>query len=504
MNPRLIPAAQYLRMSTEHQQFSIANQAARIQEYAIQHGYLIVRSYADEGRSGLLIKNRQALGRLLNDVVSGNEAYRAILVYDVSRWGRFQDSDEAAYYEFICKRSGIPVFYCAESFSDDGSPSSALMKTLKRTMAAEYSRELGVKVRAGQKRLAEMGFSVGANPGYGLRRVMVSADGRRQRHLAPGEYKSLTTDRVRWVLGPKREQEIVRRIFRWVLAGKRPYAIMRLLNAAQIPFTNGKAWDYWNVLGIVRNSKYCGCRAWGRTSQRLGGPNQPLPPSEWTTRELAFPPIVSPSLFDRVQQILNNKRTYSDEQLLSALGRLLKRRGYLSWSLIRQSKNMPSPSAYERRFGSIRAAYARIGYDPVTYEFSPREQRAHSEQLRNLVAERLQTACPARVEIRRVDMHRHPRLLLDGKTELTILICPAYTNSEGHSRWIFYPHTAALNRPLVACALSPNNEKVIALYLFPANTPRQIFKCQEEFLKRGTLLRRRSKFADDVASLIGP
>jgi hypothetical protein len=35
---------------------------------------------------------------------------------------------------------------------------SALMKTLKRTMAGEYSRELSVKVFAGQCRLIELGL----------------------------------------------------------------------------------------------------------------------------------------------------------------------------------------------------------------------------------------------------------------------------------------------------------------------------------------------------------
>jgi len=26
--------------------------------------------------------------------------------YDVSRWGRFQDADESAYYEFVLKKAG--------------------------------------------------------------------------------------------------------------------------------------------------------------------------------------------------------------------------------------------------------------------------------------------------------------------------------------------------------------------------------------------------------------
>jgi hypothetical protein len=69
------------------------------------------------------------------------------MVYDVSRWGRFQDVDESAHYEFVCKRNGIKVAYCAEQFDNDGSLLSSIVKNIKRVMAAEYSRELGVKVR---------------------------------------------------------------------------------------------------------------------------------------------------------------------------------------------------------------------------------------------------------------------------------------------------------------------------------------------------------------------
>ncbi len=102
-----IPAAQYVRMSTEDQQYSIANQEVAIQIYAKSHDYVVVSTYADAGKSGVAIKHRQELQRLLHDVTSGQAQYKTILVYDVSRWGRFQDVDEAAHYEFLCKSAGV-------------------------------------------------------------------------------------------------------------------------------------------------------------------------------------------------------------------------------------------------------------------------------------------------------------------------------------------------------------------------------------------------------------
>src|SRR4051812_25832940 len=99
-------AAQYVRMSTEHQKYSTENQADIIREYARKRGLEIVRTYADEGKSGLKLQGRDALKRLIADVESGSVNFETILVYDVSRWGRFQDADESAYYEYICKRAG--------------------------------------------------------------------------------------------------------------------------------------------------------------------------------------------------------------------------------------------------------------------------------------------------------------------------------------------------------------------------------------------------------------
>ena len=151
-----IPAAQYLRMSTEHQQYSRENQCAVIKDFAEANGFSLMMTYADAGRSGLLLKNRPGLRRLLQDVTGSSRPFKAILVCDVSRWGRFQDIDEAAHYEFICRSAGIPVHYCAEPFTNDNSVVNMVMKSLKRMMAGEYSRELSAKVHAGQLRLAAL------------------------------------------------------------------------------------------------------------------------------------------------------------------------------------------------------------------------------------------------------------------------------------------------------------------------------------------------------------
>ena len=205
-------AAQYVRMSTEHQQYSTENQGDSIREYAEGHGLEIVRTYADEGKSGLNIGGRSGLRQLLADVRSKNTDFEFILVYDVSRWGRFQDADESAHYEYSCKQAGIQVIYCAEQFENDGSPVSTIVKGVKRAMAGEYSRELSAKVFAGQCRLIELGFRQGGMAGFGLRRVLLDQSGEAKAELKRGEHKSLQTDRVVLRPGPAEEVAAVRKM----------------------------------------------------------------------------------------------------------------------------------------------------------------------------------------------------------------------------------------------------------------------------------------------------
>lgn len=230
-----IAVAQYVRMSTDHQRYSTENQRDAIQQYAVQHGMAIVKTYADEGKSGLNLEHREGLKQLIQDVESGETDFEAILVYDISRWGRFQDADESAYYEYLCRRAGIRVHYCAEPFENDGSPMTVVIKSVKRVMAAEYSRELSTKVFMGQCRLIELGFRQGGPAGFGLRRMLMDERGSSKGELRMGERKSLQTDRVILTPGPAQETAIVRQIYeRFALQRRSEREIAEELNAAGI------------------------------------------------------------------------------------------------------------------------------------------------------------------------------------------------------------------------------------------------------------------------------
>src|SRR5213594_4384540 len=191
--PSVVPAAVYVRMSTEHQQYSTSNQMDAIRDYAKRRGMQIVKEYSDEGKSGLSIQGRDSLSQMIQDVQNEEASFSVILVYDVSRWGRFQDTDESAYYEYVCRRVNIQVHYCAEPFENDGSAISAIIKNLKRAMAAEYSRELSSKVFIGMCRIIELGYRQGGCAGIGLRRMLRDIDGNLKGTLRRGEHKSIST-----------------------------------------------------------------------------------------------------------------------------------------------------------------------------------------------------------------------------------------------------------------------------------------------------------------------
>ncbi len=360
-----IPAAQYLRMSTEHQQYSLQNQAANIREYAERHGFEVTRTYSDPAKSGVLLIHRPGLRQLLQDVAAGTSEYRAILVYDVSRWGRFQDADEAAHYEFLCKSAGIPIHYCAESFKNDGSLPSSIMKALKRAMAGEYSRELGLKVIIGQKWLASQGFKQGGIAGYGFRRLLVSSDRQHVRVLERGQRKSLTTDRVTLVPGPPHEVREVQGIFRkFTVEGMSLKAIARDLNRRGIPSVENKTWVHSAVADLLSHPKYIGCLVFNRSTMRLGTRPKHLPISEWVICAQAHEPIVDTETFISAQQIIATRTVRkTDEQLLEDLRSLLAEKGKLSQDIIDAAPGMPNARTYWYRFGSIRRAAELIGYD---------------------------------------------------------------------------------------------------------------------------------------------
>jgi len=484
----LVPAAQYLRMSSEHQQYSLENQCAAIRRYAESHGFEVVATYSDAAKTGVVIRNRAALLQLVKDVVGGAVPYRAILVYDVSRWGRFQDSDEAAHYEFVCKLAGVPVHYCAETFANDGTMPSLIMKALKRTMAGEYSRELGVKVLAGQKRLAHLGFKQGGLPGYGLRRMLIAADGTRKQELAAGERKSIATDRVILVPGPAEEVRLVREIYQMLVSGKMSVpAIARELNGRGLRYVGGSEWDYQAVYAVLTGLKYKGCHAFGRTSCKLSTRAVRMPTSEWVLSPGAFEPIVDEWTFSEAQRILQ-ARTFnqSDQNLLDRLRALLAAEGRLSLHLIKSSDGIPSPTTYKNRFGSLRRAYELIGYGHP-HQFGPIDLRRRTQAFREELMERIAAMFPGDVSIVRRGGRWRSRLRLRSGLMVSVVVGRCVRIWKQTRRWRIDPNPHERRLVTLVARLDEANQSFLDFHVFPCLDRRGRFyiSLDDPWLKRG-------------------
>ena len=259
-----------------------------------------------------------------------------MLVYDVSRWGRFPDADESAYYEYTCKEAGIQVQYCAEQFKNDGSLSSTIIKSMKRAMAGEYSRELSVKVFTGQCRLVTLGFRQGGSPGYGLRRQLIDEHRVAKADLARGEYKSLQTDRVILKLGPMQEVEIVRRIYRlFVVQLKTEGEIATILNVECIPNEFGRPWTRGTIHQILTNEKHVGNNVDNRVSFKLKQKRVANPPEMWVRAERAFVAVIDQDFFLAAQRNINERsKRLTNQEMLDSLSLLLKQKGHLSGLVI--------------------------------------------------------------------------------------------------------------------------------------------------------------------------
>lgn len=461
-------AAQYVRMSTEHQRYSTENQAEVIAEYAARHGMQIVRTYQDEGKSGLNIEGRQGLRNLLNDVQAGATDFSVVLVYDVSRWGRFPDPDEAAVYEQTCKRNGIQVIYCAEQFGNDNSLGSTLLKSLKRSMAAEYSRELSVKVFAGHRNLVQRGYRQGGVPGFGLRRQLLDESHQPKGILQRGEKKSIQTDRVVLIPGPEEEIATVHRIYALFLENGMPERVIAsTLNREGGHTEHGRPWTRGTVHQILTNEKYIGNNVYNRTSFKLKIKHQRNPPEAWIRKDGAYEAIVPFDWFARVQAIIASRSRHLDDgAMLSMLGQILEKYGAISGVIIDEEDGMPSSASYRSRFGSLLRAYSLVGFLPgrdYSYlEINRALRRHHPEVLATI---------QAGIVAAGGETYHEPAtdfLIINREFTTSLVIARCKPTQTGHYRWRIRLDTGLAPDITVVVRMDHDNRLPFDYYLLPS------------------------------------
>lgn len=311
-------AVAYLRASTDKQEQSVGDQLTAISTYAKEHGYTIVGSpFADDGRSGIEAESRPAFMRMMKLIESGESDFEFILCFDVSRWGRFLNPNEAAHWEYVCNRAGIKVVYTHSPFGLENSLPNNISKDLEREMASQHSRNLSQRVIIGMTTLAKRGFWASTAP-YGYYRAEVNEDRIIQRTLKKGERMAIKNHHIILVPGDQKEQEVVRKIFDMSKHGVGLHHIVDFLNSSKISPPRGKNWGLVTVWGILTNPAYVGTLIWGKhkngkvSREDNTWHDENLSRSrhdrdKWVVVEKAFEPIVDKSTFDLVQKGLKER-----------------------------------------------------------------------------------------------------------------------------------------------------------------------------------------------------
>ncbi|HBJ0383133.1 TPA: recombinase family protein [Escherichia coli] len=431
-----VRVAQYLRMSTDHQQYSLHNQSEYIKDYAEKNNMEIAYTYDDAGKSGVSIVGRHSLQQLLSDVEQKKIDIQAVLFYDVSRFGRFQNSDEAAYYSFLFERNGVDLIYCSEPIPTKDFPlESSVILNIKRSSAAYHSRNLSEKVFIGQVNLIKLGYHQGGMAGYGLRRLLVDENGIAKEILSFRKRKSIQTDRVILIPGPKNEIKIVNRIYDLFIDNNVPeFIIAERLNEQNIPAENGTLWTRAKIHQILTNEKYIGNNIYNKTSSKLKSRLVKNPKHEWVRCDKAYKPIISKKKYNKAQEIIQLRSIHlTNEDLLEKLKQKLESNGKLSGFIIDEDDTGPSSSVYRTRFGGLLRAYTLIGYKPehdYSYlKINEALRSFYSEIIEDFKGEILKSNC-------HIDEYKYaPMLYINDEFLISVLVTKCIHMKSSKLRW---------------------------------------------------------------------
>lgn len=464
----MLRAAVYARMSTDHQQYSTRNQIEAIKKDAERRGIQIVRYFVDEGKSGLKIAGRKQMQKMLDEVTSGISDFDIIMVYDISRWGRFQNTDEAGHYEYMCYEKGIPVIYCAEGFENDGSPIATLCKANMRFQSAQSSFILSQKVFLGQTNLVEHGFHQGGRPGYGLRRMLVDDKRNPKGILEYKQYKAIQTDRVILVPGPPEEVENVCWIYNmFVDEGKTESEIAKILNDRGILSDVNQQWNRATIHQILTNEKYIGNNVYDRISYKLKAVRKRNPPDKWKRKDGAFQAIVPLEYFVKAQEIIAERsRKLTDDDLLEKLKVLYEKHGKLSAIIIDETDDGPSSSAYRNRFGSLSRAYKLVGYVP-SHDYSYLEiNRYIRDELHPTIVNQIIEAMNSEGGVIEYDKE-NGLICVNSEILLSLVIARCRQTPSSSLRWKIHLDRVHDTDLTVVARLNSSNDEILDYYLLP-------------------------------------
>jgi DNA invertase Pin-like site-specific DNA recombinase/archaellum component FlaC len=293
----------YKRCSKDEQDMSLVEQQRDIGSAMTELGLSrVLVNVEDDGKRGHDEKRPGLIGILQYvkthpNRVRNNSDFIPILVYELSRFGRFDDPKKIFAYFVEIEAYGYEFYSVSERIRSRGNIADFVQAIIKSEQAYDFSVNLSkYGLRTGCS-LASKGWSPGGSAPFGYDRLTFgpdekpryryvtrpdktvekrTMDGKLVELLAPvmdrGRRRSaysdkIKSDKVRLVPGDARAVKAVKIIFgKFVLEGWGLRRISAYLNAQSFQPPRGRCWLHTTVRSILLNPAYKGALVYGRRS----------------------------------------------------------------------------------------------------------------------------------------------------------------------------------------------------------------------------------------------
>ena len=300
--------ALYCRLSsddgTDGDSNSIINQKSMLLEYSRKNGYINTMFFVDDGISGTTF-DRPGFKQMESMIEKGEIG--TVIVKDLSRFGR-NYLEVGQYLEIQYPTLGVRFIAIQENV-DSSRNTGAEMMPFHNIFNEWYAAQTSKKIKAVNQMRAQNGKRVSSSVPYG--------------------YKKNPDDSEHWLIDEP-AAEVVRKIFNMCLSGKGPFQIAVALEADQILsptayyYSIGRPagkpmpeipcrWAESTVKNILANRQYTGCAVNFKTTTVSYKVHKLIyrPESEQQIIPDMQEPIISQAVWERVQELRQNKRRYT-------------------------------------------------------------------------------------------------------------------------------------------------------------------------------------------------
>lgn len=269
-NTRTKPAVGYIRMSTDKQEESPAQQKAEVLKLADKHGFHIVRWYQDDAISGAKTLKRKGFRQMIEDAKERGD-FKAILCWDQDRFGRF-DSLEAGEWISPLRRVGVQLVCVVQGRINWDDFAGRMIYQITQEGKHRYLVDLSRNALRGMIHYAKDGNVMGMPTPYGYDRVYFDDNGKEMCRIERGErFRKPRAWTAKFVPEKTRgEVETLRWMFETFASGDRSARSLAVeLNERKVPSPSGGEWDFSHVKNLLRHPVYIGTLAYGRRSAGL-------------------------------------------------------------------------------------------------------------------------------------------------------------------------------------------------------------------------------------------